>query len=177
MKWYYSFLIKGVGKTTQAIGVMSVYKDDWPVLIVTPASLKYNWKNEILMWLMELNINEKRDIHIIKKTNEEFKASAKFYIVSYDLCWRIESKILEKDFKFIICDEAHYLKSKDAKRTKIMLPILTQCKRLLFLSGTPILAKPIEIYNIIRSLRPDIFKNLSYFAQRYCDQKQSKFFP
>jgi SWI/SNF-related matrix-associated actin-dependent regulator 1 of chromatin subfamily A len=169
-------LTKGVGKTTQAIGVMTVYREDWPVLIITPASLKYNWKNEILMWLDEMNINEKKDIHIIKKTNEDFKENAKFYIVSYDMCWRIEKKILEKGFKFIICDEAHYLKSKDAKRTKVMIPILTGCKRLLFLSGTPILSKPVEIFNLIKCLRPDIFKSLSAFGIRYCDQKTSKIY-
>jgi SWI/SNF-related matrix-associated actin-dependent regulator 1 of chromatin subfamily A len=153
---------------------MSIYREDWPVLIITPASLKYNWKNEILMWLTEFNIKEESHIHIIKKANEEFKESAKFFIVSYDLCWRIENKIVEKGFKFIVCDEAHYLKSKDAKRTKIMTPILTRCKRLLFLSGTPILAKPIEIFNLVKCLRPDIFKSLSAFSLRYCDQKQSK---
>ena len=71
---------------------MSIFKDDWPVLIVTPASLKYNWKNEILMWLSELNINEETHIHILKKACEDFKESAKFFIVSYDLCWRIEKK-------------------------------------------------------------------------------------
>ena len=151
---------------------MSVYKNDWPVLIITPASLKYNWKNEILMWLEEINIKEKSDIQILTKASDEFKENCKFFIISYDLCWRIEKKIIEKGFKFMSCDEAHYLKSKDAKRSKIMMPLLTKCKRLLFLSGTPILAKPVEIFNLIKCLRPDIFKSLTSFSIRYCDQKQ-----
>jgi hypothetical protein len=30
-------------------------------------------------------------------------------------------------------------------------------KRVILLSGTPILARPIEIYNVARIIRPDIF--------------------
>jgi hypothetical protein len=107
--------------------------------------------------MTELNINE-TDIQILKKSNDEFKESVKFFIISYDLCWRIEKKIIAKNFKF----------------AEIMAPILTKCKRLLFLSGTPILSKPIEIFNLIKCLRPDIFKSLSAFGTRYCNQKQSK---
>jgi len=41
----------GVGKTIQALGIAYVFKQDWPLLIITPASLKYIWKDEILKWL------------------------------------------------------------------------------------------------------------------------------
>ena len=40
----------GVGKSVQAIAVMSWYSEDWPVLIVCPSSLRLNWKTEILKW-------------------------------------------------------------------------------------------------------------------------------
>ena len=33
----------GVGKTIQAIGISYVFKDDWPLLIVCPSSLVFNW--------------------------------------------------------------------------------------------------------------------------------------
>ena len=41
----------GVGKTIQAICIAYLYKNDWPMLIVTPASLKFTWRDEILKWL------------------------------------------------------------------------------------------------------------------------------
>ena len=41
----------GVGKTVQALACCTVFKADWPVMVVCPASLKYNWYQEIAKWL------------------------------------------------------------------------------------------------------------------------------
>lgn len=41
----------GVGKTIQAIAIAYMYKLDWPLLIMTPASLKFTWRDEILKFL------------------------------------------------------------------------------------------------------------------------------
>jgi SNF2 family DNA or RNA helicase len=41
----------GVGKTIQAIAICYLYRQDWPVLIIVPSSLKLVWKEEIFRWL------------------------------------------------------------------------------------------------------------------------------
>jgi SWI/SNF-related matrix-associated actin-dependent regulator 1 of chromatin subfamily A len=163
----------GVGKTIQAIGISAVYKEDWPVLIISPSSLKYNWRDEILQWLG--SVVSKKEIQILKATKDNFKAGVKFYIISYDLSIRIADKINEMGFTFAIADEAHYLKNKESKRTQLMTPVLQRCRRLLLLSGTPILAKPVEIFTILRILRPDIFQFFKPFGARYCDPKFTPF--
>jgi len=163
----------GVGKTIQAIGISAIYREDWPVLILCPSSLKYNWRDEILNWLGE--IVDKKEVQIIKKSKDEFDKEMKFCICSYDLSIRKADSIQEKNFKFAIADEAHYLKSKESKRSKLMIPILQRCKRLLLLSGTPILAKPVEIYPLLKALRPDIFSSFKAFGTRYCDPKNTAF--
>jgi hypothetical protein len=43
------------------------------------------------------------------------------------------------------------------------------------LSGTPILAKPIEVYPILNALRPDLICSLKNFIGRYCDPKKTPF--
>ena len=48
-------------------------------------------------------------------------------------------------------------------------------KRILLLSGTPILARPNEIYNLIRIVRPDIYHSFKEFGLRYCNPKESYF--
>jgi SNF2 family DNA or RNA helicase len=48
----------GVGKTIQAIGLAYLYKHDWPMLVVTPASLKYQWRDEILRWITTLQTED-----------------------------------------------------------------------------------------------------------------------
>ena len=163
----------GVGKTIQAIGISSLYKENWPVLIICPASLKFVWRDEILKWIPD--INNDKDIQIFKSGKDEFISDEKFYIMSYDLTVKFEQKIIDKQFNFIIADEAHYLKSLDAKRTKCLLPIIQKSKRILLLTGTPILSRPLELYPLLTMLRPDIFNNFKLFGNRYCDPKQKCF--
>jgi SWI/SNF-related matrix-associated actin-dependent regulator of chromatin subfamily A-like protein 1 len=43
------------------------------------------------------------------------------------------------------------------------------------MSGTPVLAKPQEVYNIIQILRPDLCPTFKKFADRYCDPKPDYF--
>ena len=78
-------------------------------------------------------------------------------------------------FKACIADECHYLKSRDSKRSKNLIPILSQAKRCVLISGTPMLARPVELYNLLNILRPDVFCNPNLFTQRYCDPKPGKF--
>ncbi len=60
-----------------------------------------------------------------------------------------------------------------SKRYEKLMPILRESKRLLLLSGTPILAKPIEAFHAVHALRPDIFTRFKPFGDRYCDPKPS----
>jgi SNF2 family DNA or RNA helicase len=43
------------------------------------------------------------------------------------------------------------------------------------MSGTPVLAKPQEVYNVIEILRPDVCPSFTKFADRYCDPKPDYF--
>ena len=164
----------GVGKTVQAIGIALLYKEEWPVLIICPSSLKFVWRDEILKWIPNIN-DDKINIQIFKSSKDIFKCGVKFYIMSYDLTIKLEEKIIEKNFKFIIADEAHYMKSPDAKRTKCLMPIIKKSKRVILITGTPILAKPVELFPLLNMLRPDLFHNFSVFGNRYCDPKRNYF--
>jgi len=41
----------GLGKTLQALALAHYYVADWPLLIVTPSSVKYAWNEAIRVWL------------------------------------------------------------------------------------------------------------------------------
>ena len=76
-------------------------------------------------------------------------------------------------FPTIIADESHNLKQRDAQRTKMILPFLQASKHLLLLSGTPALARPVELYTQLHALAPTMFGKFHDFAHRYCDPKKS----
>ena len=162
----------GVGKTVQAIGMAYLYKNDWPLLIVTPASLRLTWRDELLNWLPSLRPN---NIQLFKKGSEPINLDCCIFIMSYDLAQRRYIDLQQKEFKAIIADEAHFLKSKDSKRSKNLIPIMQQAKRIILLSGTPILNKPVEIYNLMKIIRPDVTPSFKEFTDRYCNPRQTNY--
>lgn len=52
-------------------------------------------------------------------------------------------------FGVIIVDESHYLKSRNAARSKILVPLIQSAKRAILLTGTPALGRPEEVTALI----------------------------
>ena len=154
----------GVGKTIQALGLCEIYKEDWPVLIICPGSMKYSWKSEIKAWLKISDNN----IQIINSSNDKINHHVSFYISSYDLFRGIHQRIQKLKINFVILDECHCIKNKKSLRSKTIIPIAQKSKRVLLLSGTPLLARPIEGFTCLSCIRPDIFDNINQYAKRYC---------
>lgn len=67
-------------------------------------------------------------------------------ITSYDLAQKLQG--YERHFGMIICDESHALKTRTSNRTQFFRTLLGRkfAKRVLFLTGTPALSRPIELY-------------------------------
>ncbi|CAI2377978.1 unnamed protein product [Moneuplotes crassus] len=164
----------GVGKTLQAICIGVVYHSDWPLLILCPSSLKLNWQDELLKWVPEgkedYNINQE-DIQIVHKNKDKFEKGKKIYIISYDIATNKGDDIARLKFKVCLCDEAHALKNRESKRSKNLVPLLEAMKRIILISGTPLLSRPCELYNLVKILRPDVFKSFEDFGEKYCDPK------
>ena len=45
----------GLGKTLQALSIAYYYRDQWPLLIVVPSSLRYPWIDEVEKWFPEID--------------------------------------------------------------------------------------------------------------------------
>lgn len=156
----------GLGKTYQALAITSYYELEWPMLIIAPASLLENWRITIATLLKMKGV-------IIKK-GEDF--GEKISIISYDMASKFIGIIQEQKFNVVIADECHYLKCAQAKRTTNLLPILQQATRLVMISGTPALSRPIELYTILMALDKKLFKSMSEYGYRYCNLKMIKNF-
>ncbi len=72
-------------------------------------------------------------------------------ITSYDLAQKLKG--YERHFGMVICDESHALKNRLSQRTQFFRTLLGRniAKRVLFLTGTPALSRPIELYTQVRS--------------------------
>lgn len=163
----------GLGKSLQSIAVADYYATpESKQLIIVPSYLRHNWKREFATWTAV----DPDKIQIVMKTKQPVDPEASHVIISYDLAVRKVAEIAAIQWRTIVVDECHYVKSRKAKRTKALTPILHKAEHLLMLSGTPALSRPEELFTQLHALFPRTFKTFSPFAFRYCDFKQSKSF-
>ncbi|XP_017006739.2 SWI/SNF-related matrix-associated actin-dependent regulator of chromatin subfamily A-like protein 1 [Drosophila takahashii] len=160
----------GLGKTYQALAVADYFKDDWPLLICTTASTRDSWAKHIVELLPKV------PIHYIQvlNNNQQYVGEAQVLITSYNMMERHEDKLLQRKYGFIIFDESHTLKNSKAKCTTTAKRLTDQAKRVVLLSGTPALSRPLELFTQLQ-LVDGKFMSFMEFTTRYCDGKQSTF--
>lgn len=168
----------GLGKTAQVIGTINALKTVKSVLIIATASLAKNWKREIEKF------GTRTDLSVGFATTKKLDANANILITTYDVFSRKNdiAKILkEKKYDLLVLDECHYVKNEKSARTMEILGFSRkgitgiQADRKIFLTGTPILNRPVEIWPVAHALDPENFGNFMRFANRFCDAKQTNF--
>jgi len=160
----------GIGKSAQAIGTAN-YLGLKRILVICPASVKINWEREFGLWS---TMNPK--IAIINGTKAIIPKDADVIIINYDIIHSENNKkqLMRMEFDLLIADEVHYVKSVKSKRTKALFTrggIASRCKRQIYLSGTPMLNRPMELYALLKAASPQTIEPYTdYFryARRYC---------
>jgi SWI/SNF-related matrix-associated actin-dependent regulator 1 of chromatin subfamily A len=154
----------GLGKTTSTI-IASLESGAKKVLIICPASLKINWEREIR------NYTDK-SIYICEGKKYE---DSEYIITNYDILKNFHdpkekdnSLILKSKFDLVIIDEAHYVSNAQAQRTKIIMDLTKEIKKLWLLTGTPMTSRPMNYYNILKLIDSPVSQNWMAYAIRYC---------
>lgn len=150
------------------------------MIIVCPASLRLNWAREAARWLVR-----PMEVWVARDRSGPCPPSTSLAIINYDRLAKAP-EILARDWDLLIVDECHLVKNPKALRTKRLLGeprkrgkdpvpgLIDRAKRRLFLTGTPIVNRPVEMHPIVSALAPAEFGNFFKFAQRYCDAKQTR---
>jgi len=88
---------------------------------------------------------------------------------------------LLQDVKWVIADEAHYIKnfrgvknSKSPKRAVALAKLAHRCSNVIFLTGTPITNRPIELYPLLSLIDKNSWGNWWSFAKRYCGLQDTR---
>lgn len=158
----------GLGKTVQALAWLQLHPEKRPAIIVVPASLKFNWARETEIWLSN------PEVEILSGTSP-YKTTGKILIINYDILPNWVDMFRKRKPKVLIVDECHFFKSNSAKRTKAVKLLAKGIPHIIALSGTPIINRPIEIYNALKIINPDLFPNFFHFTQRYCKARHNGF--
>lgn len=134
----------GLGKT--AIGIMAA---SLPALVICPAGVKIHWEDQVATW---------------RPLASELK---QFTIMSYSD--RRLGDVDPCDFRTLIVDEAHYLKSHEAIRSLVVCKLIRRvgkAGRVMALSGTPVPNRPIELWPLLYAMQVTTLK-YEDFASRY----------
>lgn len=162
----------GLGKTIQVLGYIANNPDIKKVLVVCPATLKYNWYNESLKWLPK----KENAIEILESKKADYLCkSSRLYIINYDILFAWRELLSNFKFDLIVLDEAHYLKNPSAQRTKAVKFLSKKIDKIIPLTGTPAVNRPIELYNAISLVSPTLFPSYFQYAHRYCNAHHNGF--
>jgi SWI/SNF-related matrix-associated actin-dependent regulator of chromatin subfamily A-like protein 1 len=158
----------GLGKTIQALAYLQLHPELRPAVIICPASLKLNWAKEIRETMTQATNTQ------ILQGKRVHKLHGQIVIINYDILPFWLAALTAFEPKVIIGDEIHYIKSNSAKRTKAVKQLAKEVKHVLALSGTPIVNRPIEIFNALSIISPGLFA-FKQFTHRYCAAKFNGF--
>lgn len=183
----------GLGKTIEAGIIMKELMQRGlikRILIITPASLMNQWKDELLIKFNEefliapretdwrhdriiMSISRLRLPH--KKTRRKGMASPVQEIQPVDNEMMAEEEeneetpgieqILRQEYDLLIIDEAHKLKHRSTQRFKFVSQI--RKKYVLMLTATPVHNDLTELYNLITILKPGLLGTIRSFKRHF----------
>jgi superfamily II DNA or RNA helicase len=155
----------GLGKTVQALAaseLMARLFHIGKVLIVSPTSLKYQWKGEIEKFT-------DRSATVIEGLNRQRRAlyedNAFYKLVNYELVWRDMELIRRWAPDLIILDEAQRIKNWKTRTAKYIKQL--ESPFAIVLTGTPIENRIEEIHSIMEFVDRDRFGPLYRFLHTH----------
>lgn len=166
----------GLGKTVESIALANL-KHTQSLLVVCPAIVKETWRRHLETWLT--------DPHTVGVVwpGAPFPSVADVVVVNYDLLKRHSAAIHERHWDGLIVDECHAIKG-DSIRTSEILgkrtrgssgwdvpPVIAETRQ--FLSGTPMLNHPSELWNILHSA--GVATNWMDYHRRYAGLHKTRF--
>lgn len=145
----------GVGKTATTIGALDRLRARRGI-VVAPAVVREHWRGEFLKFsTMHRRYVKGEAIHdYVAWSRNVFDV----LITSYELAakWAPYIEGEGEPLDFMVFDEGHYLKNKDAARSRLLLGmearggVVTWAAHAYWLTGTPIPNDPVDIFTFLR---------------------------
>lgn len=154
----------GLGKTVQAIAFLLSKSQEGPSLIVAPASVIPNWKNELSRFSPSLNVTVFNTVPDRQAAVTDAGAGD-VMLITYGVL-HTAREILEKKQWCVAClDEAHTIKNRDTAMSRGAMAIQSTYR--LILTGTPIQNSLSELWNLFRFINPTVLGSYESFSRRF----------
>lgn len=147
----------GLGKTIQ---VLAALPNDAAALVVCPASMRLTWAKEGAKWRPDIEwVVAKKTVDIVNP------GPGQAIICSPEGLIRATAQLGTPGIT-LVCDEAHYYKNSDAKRTQAVAQIADRCGRAWICTGTPMTNRPPDLMGVLRTFK--LFER-AWPTRRYFD--------
>lgn len=155
----------GLGKTLQVIALLESERTHGKSIVVVPASLVLNWRDEIHKFAQ--GIQALCMIGNSQKRMELFQSLHDYDVIitSYDYVKKDIAAYETIPFHYVILDEAQSIKNQKTQTTKAVKRLCGNHR--LALTGTPIENSLAELWSIFDFLMPGYLYDYPYFMQEY----------
>jgi superfamily II DNA or RNA helicase len=158
----------GLGKTLQSIAfIVSVLPEirnqKLPALIVAPASLVYNWRNELKKFAPEIRTVIADGSKAERRSVLKHVSQLDVIITSYPLLRRDIELYGEQSFHTLILDEAQVFKNHTTQTAKAVKQIRAGYR--FALTGTPVENTLEELWSIFDAVFPELFQGRKAFHE------------
>ena len=157
----------GLGKTIQVISLLLDEKEhgERTSIVVCPSSLYINWQKEIERFSKDIKTliisgNAEQREELIKTINDY-----DVIITSYDLLKRDIEQYKNYKFKYVIADEAQYVKNNNTKNAKALKELNSESR--FALTGTPIENSLAELWSIFDFIMPGYLYTYKKFKDEF----------
>jgi SNF2 family DNA or RNA helicase len=163
----------GLGKTIEAGMILKEYlcrKQIKKILILTPASLTTQWRDELKSKFDEgFVIYDQETRKNLERRHENIWKAYDKVICSIDTAkqQRYRKDIVTVNWDIIIVDEAHKLKNRKTENYKLLEDLPKN--RVFFLTATPLQNKLEELYNLISLIDEKLLGTYDSFSMRFVD--------
>ena len=171
---------QGVGKTDTAVHAV-IQAGLWPCLVVCPANVRVIWERvfgALAPW-----------VKVVLPGSMAATGQGDVAIVSFNRLAEWHAGLASRSFAVLIVDEAHLirnageLRAADKRalewsvknglyhsmhRTEAVLELSRGIGIVWALTGTPILSRPVQLFNILRLIGHPLARSFAAYAERYC---------
>jgi len=139
-------------------------------LIVLPASLVFNWRNELERFAPSLTVQT----HTGQQRNKDPRVLRRFDILltTYQTALRDIDILREIDFSYVVLDESQQIKNRQSKVFKA-LNELNAIHRI-SLSGTPIENSLSDLWSQMQFINPGLLRHYAFFKKAFITPIEQK---
>lgn len=159
----------GLGKTAATISALDAACPEGRILIVCPAVVVPHWEAQITRWGTRFG-HSTGDLEFSDDAaGRAFhrRVAKRWHVTSYEQATKAGANLT---WGAVVLDEIHYLMNPKAVRSKAVAALLEANPQALRigLSGTPMTARPSDLWHPLHLLHPERWGNQWQFQKRYC---------